>query len=538
MEQNREPAAVTRGQNVLYVLPHDWASIAQFLAPALDRVDETVHEVQLLVVTPDAEGASAVARAAVKLAGSRPITPMAATSARRAARVLRARTPQLVAGTPDDLLALVKEAVLKLDRVRVAILAWADELPAGEAAASFEALMAELPKEAPRTVVASAVGPAVEELIERYARRARRMGATVADAAESDLPTDIEYVTVSASARGAALRRLLDEVDPASAVVYARDEDSEREARQTLRALGYGEDGAVRVAPAAGAEDVDAVILFDFPATRAELRDVLGPRARRVIALVMPRQLASLRALAAGGTTTPLTLAQAGVRARAREAAMRAELRGVLESREYARELLALEPLLDDFDGIEIAAAALRLLERRGGGGEKRRAEPAAAAVPAGGGGGGARLFVNVGAKDNARAGDLVGAIINEAGVPREAIGRIEIRDSHSLVELTPNVADEVATRLTGTMIRGRRVQARIDQERPGRGSGGARGGPPRGGPPRGGPARGGDRPRGPRGTGERGARGTGARVAGGRREREPRAGEARPRRESGRDRE
>src|SRR5690242_2361387 len=32
-------AGVTRGQNAVYVMPHDWASIAQFLAPLLERVE-------------------------------------------------------------------------------------------------------------------------------------------------------------------------------------------------------------------------------------------------------------------------------------------------------------------------------------------------------------------------------------------------------------------------------------------------------------------------------------------------------------------
>jgi len=32
---------VTRGQNVVYQMPHDWASITQFLEPLIARVDAT-----------------------------------------------------------------------------------------------------------------------------------------------------------------------------------------------------------------------------------------------------------------------------------------------------------------------------------------------------------------------------------------------------------------------------------------------------------------------------------------------------------------
>jgi hypothetical protein len=48
----REVAGVTRGQNAVYVMPHDWASIAQFLGPLLDRVDDAVREVQVVIITP------------------------------------------------------------------------------------------------------------------------------------------------------------------------------------------------------------------------------------------------------------------------------------------------------------------------------------------------------------------------------------------------------------------------------------------------------------------------------------------------------
>jgi ATP-dependent RNA helicase DeaD len=89
------------------------------------------------------------------------------------------------------------------------------------------------------------------------------------------------------------------------------------------------------------------------------------------------------------------------------------------------------------------------------------------------------RLFVNVGAKDNARPADLVGAFANEGGITRSQIGRVDLRETYSLVEVDARVASEVAAKLTGSTIRGRRVQARLEQDRPPRRE--HEGGPPRG---------------------------------------------------------
>jgi ATP-dependent RNA helicase DeaD len=76
------------------------------------------------------------------------------------------------------------------------------------------------------------------------------------------------------------------------------------------------------------------------------------------------------------------------------------------------------------------------------------------------------RLFVNVGERDSARPGDLVGAITNQGGITSDDVGKVEVRESHSIVEVSPGVADGVIERVTGTTIRGRRAIVRRDEQR------------------------------------------------------------------------
>ena len=52
---------VSRSQNVVYVMPHDWASISRFLAPVTQRIDEKSSELQALIVTSSDELAAEVA---------------------------------------------------------------------------------------------------------------------------------------------------------------------------------------------------------------------------------------------------------------------------------------------------------------------------------------------------------------------------------------------------------------------------------------------------------------------------------------------
>ena len=496
----REGAAVSRGQNVVYVMPHDWASIAQFLGPMLDRVDDQNREVQLLLVSSDVELAAALAAAAVRLTAGRNIGIVAATSARRAARLIRLRPAQVIAATPDAIAELLKAAALKLDTVRTVAIAWLDELITQHATTALENLMTEVPKEAARTVVTAEISPAVEELLERYARRARRV---VAPTSLTDQPMPVEFVTTSVDSRLGTLRRTLDAIDPASAVVFVRDRDSDVRVRDLLQSLGYSGDDAPIRAGLTAAPGTELVVLFDVPASREELREAAGA-AKRAIALIQPRQLTSLRSLAAGGAVKPFTLTDSGARARDRDALIRAELRDLLDAGHFGRELIALEPLLEDFDGIEIAAAALQLAER-----ERARiaaiAKTATTAAPVAprerSAGPMTRLFVNVGSRDNVRPGDLVGAITNQGGITSDDVGKVEVRESHSIVEVSPAVVDGVIERVTGTTIKGRRAVVRRDEQRSPRDADrGARGGD-RG-------TRGGDR--GAR-SGDRGERGAGS---------------------------
>ena len=511
----KEPTGVTRGQNAVHVMPLDWSGADRVLATLVDRIDPARAETQLLIVTADAESAAAASDAILRAAGDRPLRVIAATASPRAARLLRAAPAHVVAGAPAELVALLQGSALKPESVRGVVFAWLDPILETPDAAPLETILGELPKEGARVVLAAELTPALETMIERYARRARR--APDAGADPTAAPLSAEYVATAATARAVTLRRLLDALDLPRAVLYARTEAGRSDVRRVARSLGYPED-AVRVSGADDAPSADPLVLAELPTSREELRGLVGTSGRRLYAVVEPSQLASLRALLGGGVVTPVALLEAAERARGKDAALRASLRDVLVSGDVRREVLALEPLLSEFDGIEIAAAALRLLE------QQRPSRPAAASAQAQPM---QRLFVNLGEKDGVRAQEIIAAITTESGIPGSQVGKVEVRDTHSLVEVAASVAELVAGKITGSTVRGRRVQARLDtprEDRPARSGPPVRGDrparpfergdrgdrPPRSGPPRGDrpdrPDRG-DRPARPFDRGDRPAR-------------------------------
>jgi ATP-dependent RNA helicase DeaD len=452
VENEQDPSGISRGQNQLHLLPEDSRAAATVIEPLLDRVDAIASGPQLLVVTSDSEAAAAIAGRLAPATTPRGLRLLAATDARRATRVLRSQPAHVVVAPAKVLVELLQSAVLKVGDVRAVALAYVDAIDASGVRA-LESLMAELPKDAARLVIANSVTPTVEQLVERYARRARR----VQPVAPETTPVSLSYLAGNESTRAQTLRRILDALDPESAYVVARSAESRGVVEALLRSLGYGGDSdAVRVGEMPDAT-ANLVVLFDLPANEQELRSVVSERpSSRVVALVTPRQISALRGLA-GGTVSPFVLPEPAARARTREEGLKEELRAILAAGQFSRELLALESLLSEYDGAEIAAAALRLLEAE-------RAKPQTSAAPA------AqpmtRLYFNVGSMENVRPGDLVGAITNEAGISKAELGKVDVRERHSTVEVATPVANTVVSKLTGISIKGRRVIARVDEER------------------------------------------------------------------------
>ena len=557
----REASVGRSAPHAVHVLPHAEFAMARLLEPALDRITADAGATQLLVITADTDTAVAMAAISRSLR-DRSVAPLVAiTAAGRGARLLGSRVVPALAGTPGTLVALLRSSAVKLEGVRAVIIAWADELLEAREGEALEVVLAEIPKDASRIVVADHLTHDVEALIERHLRRASRQGIDAEDNELASLP--IRYVSTTPAGRHAAFRRLLDDLDPPSVIVLASDSNAVEEARAAVASLGFEGDASVRVEGAPIEEQAALVVFYDLPLLATDVAKVEATAPAQVVALVTPRQVPALRRLTTGAVE-PLDVSRAAAKARARDERLRAAIRAELQAGFPAREVMALEPLLSEFDGLEIAAAALRVLERNRSDETARRAEaekpvPRAAERPAdrgderrearprrAEGARGAteftRVFMSVGDRDGVRPGDLVGAITGESGITSDRIGKLDIRDGHSVAEIASADAETVIEKMNGLTLKGRRITARVDDRPAPRPREGKResAGPRRSGP--GDARRGGFRDAG-RGARE-GARGVGGDRSRDRGDRGPRgfgrdrdAGERRPRRDDDRPR-
>jgi hypothetical protein len=71
---------------------------------------------------------------------------------------------------------------------------------------------------------------------------------------------------------------------------------------------------------------------------------------------------------------------------------------------------------------------------------------------------------VSAGRRDQLRPGDLVGALLHGAGLSKDQVGRIDLREGFALVDVRASEAERALAGLNGATIRGRRIAARIDR--------------------------------------------------------------------------
>jgi hypothetical protein len=197
------------------------------------------------------------------------------------------------------------------------------------------------------------------------------------------------------------------------------------------------------------ADDFDLAIALE-PPTR-DVLETLRHKARNVLLLVRPFQVGFLHELLE--TARPLRLPSEADRAHDRAYRLRREIRDYIDKHALTDGFLALSPLFDEYDPTYVAAALAARVS------QPERPEDPLDEYPAW-----IRVRVEAGKRQSLRTGDLVGALINAVEIPKNQVGKVDIRDHYSLVEIRAEAADRAMKGLNGLVLRGTKLTARPDR--------------------------------------------------------------------------
>jgi ATP-dependent RNA helicase DeaD len=378
-EQEGAPSTgATRSQHVVLQGPPDSRMLMAAMRAAVERSRgaQGVAAPACLIITPTPEQALVAAEQARRMLADAGTRVVPVTAVARARRVLAAPVG-VVTGTVETLLALRRAAGLSLEGLRGVVVCGLDTVLAAGAQEALVALLADCPDDVSRTVTIEEETPAAAAFVEAQLRRPRRIAP--APAVSEPLAVVPHVALTSASGRAETLRMLLDEVDPPSVVVVAPSPDGAAAAQEALARVGVTVDGrAVQVVAKAEASHVTLLVFWEAPATAEALAEALATRPAQAVALLLPDELPTFRRLTQGEALA-WTPAPRKAAAEGKAAQLRRVLQGVLQNGggATASELALLAPLLETHDALEIAAAALRLLESA-----RRDVQAARAAAP------------------------------------------------------------------------------------------------------------------------------------------------------------
>ena len=423
------------GQPIVYVCPPaGWA-----LAPLFEALPDTDEQhLGTLVLAPEAGDVLDTANALHTLSRSRRIHPL--TGLARTEKLLRAAAIDTLVATPADALYLVRRAALKADQLQRLAVLWPKAMAAVGCLDDVETILGDAANA--QRIIVTIDETAVADFVERHARRAP---TAVLSRIPKDGVHDVQFAVVEPHARVTAARAALDILGATTALAW----DPVDGAKWTKLA-----DQDLALISETDATHADVIIASDLPS--AEALAAFGEFADRVLVFIRAPQIAYLTRITSA--IKPLRLPGHTDRVRSEAERLRNQVRRQLEHGDLSTALLAIEPLLDEYDPALIAAAALS-------GWREPAPDQEIAHTPAQADSATwTKLFVTAGHRDRIGAREIVGAILGTVGIERTDVGHIDVKESFSLVEIRPEVADRAIRCLTGEKIGGRRVTVRLDR--------------------------------------------------------------------------
>lgn len=431
----------------------------------------------------------------------------------------------VVIATPGRALDHMRRGTLQLGAVRIVVLDEADEMLDMGFAEDLEAILAATPAEKQVALFSATLAPRISAIAKTHLRDPEviRIDRETVKAGSTARVRQVAYIVPRAH-KMAALGRILDVEQPQSAIVFCRTRNEVDELTETLNARGYRAEALhgglsqeqrdrvmkkfrantsdLLIATDVAARGLDVqhvshVVNYDVPSAAEAYVHRIGRTGRAgrtgtAITMAEPREhrmLRNIERVTGQSIETAPVPTVADLRARRVELAQ-AALRETILGGELDAFRGIVAALADEFDMMDIAAAAVKqsalasgeaaeaeeipaaaparerhpAREREAARAEKRADRPAAPKRTPRGGGASAKLYVGGGRKLKIRPGDIVGAIANEMGIEGEAIGAISIWDRHSIVEVPESLADDIVAALGATTIKGKKLLVRRDR--------------------------------------------------------------------------
>ncbi|MBB6096241.1 ATP-independent RNA helicase DbpA [Povalibacter uvarum] len=400
---------------------------AAFALGMLSRLDAAQVRLQSLVLCPTRELADQVSREIRRLArfipnvkvltlcGGVPLRPHLASLAHE---------PHIVVGTPGRILELVQKSALPLGSVEVMVLDEADRMLDMGFADDLHNIIEAMPARRQTLMFSATIPASIREISGQFQRDA--VDVTVADAGDES-PIAQTFFEVDADRKIDALEALLLEYRPESAVVFCNTRQEVRAVAEALDARGF------------------AVLALHGELDQRDREEMLVRFANRSCTVLVASDVAARGLdiadlpmvinydIASDADTHLHRIGRTG----------RAGREGIALSLCTPREMNRANVIQDRL-GQRLHWEKLPVPDDR------------SALLAAN-----LTLAIDAGKQDKLRPGDVLGALTGDAGLPADAVGKIDVFPTRTYVAIARESYDKALQRLRGGKIKGRAFRVR-----------------------------------------------------------------------------
>ena len=506
---------VMAGKDIIGQAQTGTGKTAAFGIPILEMVNGNDKSIQALVLCPTRELSIQVAEEIGKLGKfKKGISVLPVYGGQPIDRQLRAlkKGVQIVVGTPGRVIDHIKRRTLKTDNIKMMVLDEADEMFDMGFRDDIELVMNGLHEDR-QTIFFSAT---MAKEIVRFASRYQKDPVMVKVVHKELTVPKVEqgYFELKEHMKTEILSRLIDMYNPKLSIVFCNTKRKVDELVTSLQARGYTADGLhgdlkqsqrdsvmgkfrtgvidILVATDVAArgldvDDIDLVFNFDMPQDEEYYVHRIGRTARAgrdgmALSFVSGRDIHKLRDIQRF-TNTKIPRHELPTLSDIEErytSSMLDRIKETIDAGDLGTYENIVDTLLqDEYTSLDIAAALLKfyMVDNRLDGhqkldnvdyGKKHRSTDFDDMKSSGGSSGSgrgrsnsgmARLYVNVGSAKGASQRHILSAVIEEAGIPKKMVGKIDIYDKFTFVEVPEDMADQVVDGLTDKRIKGSRVK-------------------------------------------------------------------------------
>jgi ATP-dependent RNA helicase DeaD len=483
------PAALA-GRDIIGQAQTGTGKTASFAVPVIEKKTAGVKP-YALILEPTRELAIQVAEEIGRLSKYKSrsvLTVYGGSSLERQVKALRSGV-NIVVGTPGRVLDHLNRTTLSLSEISIVVLDEADEMLDMGFIEDIEKILEQTPATRQMMLYSATMAPAIAKIAKKHMKDPLKIAINLKDIVAPKIAQ--VFYEVAQRDKTEVLTRLLDVESPELTLVFCHTKREVDDVAAALRTLGYNagalhgdftqshreemmgkfKSGAIDILVATDVagrgidvENITHVINYSIPQSPEGYIHRIGRTGRAgrsgmAVTFVTPREYRQLQLIE---RTARTKLSRRDVPswaevAKARQRQIVGDIAAVLEKGTHHAYLDVVRELAGTAGPEDVAAAALVLafgdvkvveLQKR----DAPAARPGAVEK------GMTRLFITLGRKDRVQTSEILRAIAGESGIPGKRVGKIDIREQFTFVEVPVDIAEKVIAAMDNAIVRGKKI--------------------------------------------------------------------------------